>query len=200
MYLWIYTPRKESQVPTGWYEARCDPEMVWMLWREEKSRPYRDPKSDLSQLSSHYIDWTIPTPSYFWYILTYLQSWALPEKLPIVQPFRKFPAILRNPKVHHRVHRSPPLVPILSQFDPVPPIQPYISKIHFNIVHPPALLSIYKKRNWRSQPAQGVYGFTLLCTKRFIYKSQIITVHHQFMFLHLRGQVQYYLSIKTTST
>jgi hypothetical protein len=38
-----------------------------------------------------------------YYVLTYLRSWALPEKLPIVQPFRKFPAILRNPKVHHRV-------------------------------------------------------------------------------------------------
>jgi hypothetical protein len=35
---------------------------------------------------------------------TYVRSWALPEKLPIVQPFRKFPAILRNPKFHHRVH------------------------------------------------------------------------------------------------
>jgi hypothetical protein len=32
-------------------------------------------------------------------LLTYLRSWALPEELPIVQPFRKFPAILRNPKV-----------------------------------------------------------------------------------------------------
>jgi hypothetical protein len=40
-------------------------------------------------------------------LLTYLRSWALPEKLPIMQPFRKLPADLRNPKVHHRVHKSP---------------------------------------------------------------------------------------------
>jgi hypothetical protein len=63
------------------------------------------------------------------YLLTYLWSWALPEKLPIVQPFRKFPAILRNPKVHHRVHKSPPLVPILSQFDPVHTIPSYLRSI-----------------------------------------------------------------------
>jgi hypothetical protein len=66
---------------------------------------------------------------YLYTLLTYLRSCALSKKLPIVQPFRKFPAILRNPKVHHRVHKSPPLVPILSQFDPVPTIPSYLSKI-----------------------------------------------------------------------
>jgi hypothetical protein len=64
---------------------------------------------------------------FFPYLLTYVRSWALLEKLPIVQSFRKFPAILRNPKVHHRVHKSPPLVPIRSQFDPVPTIPFYLS-------------------------------------------------------------------------
>jgi hypothetical protein len=38
------------------------------------------------------------------YLLMYVRSWALPEKMPNVQTFRKFPAIIRSPKVHHRVH------------------------------------------------------------------------------------------------
>jgi hypothetical protein len=46
-----------------------------------------------------------------------------------VEPFRKFSAILRNPKVHHRVHKSPPLVPILRQFDPIHTIPSYLSKV-----------------------------------------------------------------------
>jgi hypothetical protein len=49
---------------------------------------------------------------------------------------QEIPSILRNPKVHHRVHKSPPLVPTLSQIDPVVTIPSYLSKIYFNIVHP----------------------------------------------------------------
>jgi hypothetical protein len=91
-------------------------------WRGEGKR---DSNSDLSVVqpaASRYTDCTTPALKGHNYLLTYVRSWALPEKLPIVQPFRKFPAILRNPKVHHRVHKSPPLVPILSQFDPSHPI------------------------------------------------------------------------------
>jgi hypothetical protein len=44
---------------------------------------------------------------------------------------------LWNPKVHHRVHKSPSLDPIVSQPNPVRPIDPYLPKVHFNVILPP---------------------------------------------------------------
>jgi hypothetical protein len=53
------------------------------------------------------------------------------------------PSILWNPNVQYRVHKSPPLVPILSHIHPIHSILSYLSKIHFNIVQAPA--------SWSSQ-------------------------------------------------
>jgi hypothetical protein len=59
------------------------------------------------------------------------------EKLTVTQLVKKYPAFLWNSKVHHRVHKSPPLDPILLQLNSVRPINPYPPKVHLNVFLPP---------------------------------------------------------------
>jgi hypothetical protein len=49
---------------------------------------------------------------------------------------QEIPYLLWNPIAHFRIHKSPLMVPILSQMNSVYILPPYSPKIHFNIIIP----------------------------------------------------------------
>jgi hypothetical protein len=72
--------------------------------------------------------------------LYWLTPWSsLHEKLTVSSV--KKSRLLWNPKVHYRVHKSPPSIPNLSQMNPTHTLQNYFNKTHFNIILPSMLRS-----------------------------------------------------------
>jgi hypothetical protein len=95
------------------------------------------------------------------YLLTYLlTAWSrvLLEKLAGSAASQEIPRILWKPKVHYRIHKCPPPVPILSQLLPwlLLLIGPALYRLFTS--HVPNLISLFR-RSGRTKLSVRVRGF-----------------------------------------
>ena len=109
------------------------------------------------------------------YLLTYLLTYSI-EQSPSWEAnqfsaSQETPLILLNPKVHYRIHKCPPPVPIQNQLDPVHALTSFFLKIHLNII----LLSTPGSPQWsvslRSPHQNPVYAFPLTHTSYMLRPS-----------------------------
>jgi len=82
-------------------------------------------------------------------------------KIYIPSTSHEIPCIWRNPQVHYHVHKSPPMVSILSQMNSVNTLPSCFSTLHLNIVLP-------------STPRSSKWFISFRCSYHKLKKSRIM--------------------------